>query len=74
MNTPMHEYLVATYGLRLNLAQLAEVLGVSRSAIRNKIAAGTFKVPTYVDGQRWADARDVALHLDSCREGAAIPA
>lgn len=69
-----HAYLVETYGLRLNLEQLAHALGVSRSTVRNKLVSGTFRIPTYVDGQRWADARDVAEHLDSCRADAAIPA
>jgi len=68
--TCLHDYLVETYGLRMNLEQVAHALGVSRSTVRNKVAAGTFKIPTYVDGQRWADARDVAEHLDSCRANA----
>jgi predicted DNA-binding transcriptional regulator AlpA len=70
----MYDYLVKTYGLRLTMEQLAEVLSVSRGSIYNKISAGTFKIPTYVDGQRWADARDVAAHLDSCRATANLPA
>ena len=70
MSGNMLDYLVTTYGVRLNMAQLAEVLGKSISTIRNNISAGTLKVPTYVDGQRWADARDVAAHLDSCRDHA----
>jgi predicted DNA-binding transcriptional regulator AlpA len=69
----MYEYLVKTYGLRLNMEQLAEALKLSRGSVYNKISAGTFKVPTYLDGQRWADARDVAAHLDRCRATANLP-
>lgn len=69
----MLDYLIETYGLRLNMEQLAHALGLSRSTVRNRISAGTLKVPTYLDGQRWADARHVAAFLDSCHENAAIP-
>lgn len=59
------------YGLRLDLAQLAEILDVQPTTLRNQISAGTCKVPTYVDsGKRWADHRDVAAHFDTLRASA----
>ncbi len=65
-------FIVERYGLRLNVDQLAELLGISKGAVYNQISAGSFPVKTYLDGgKRWADYRDVALHLDSCRELAA---
>lgn len=63
------------YGPRLNVEALAGVLGLSKGAIHNQISAGTFPVPTYLDGgKRWADFRDVAEHLDRCREAARVAA
>jgi len=57
------------YGPRLGIEQLAECLGITKGAIYNQISAGTFAVPTYMDaGKRWADFRDVAEHLDRCRD------
>jgi hypothetical protein len=57
------------YGPRLGVEQLAECLGISKGAIYNQISAETFSVATYLDGgKRWADYRDVAAHLDKCRE------
>lgn len=57
------------FGLRLGVEQLAEVLGITKGAIYNQISAGEFQVKTYVDGgRRYADYRDVASHLDKCRE------
>lgn len=59
------------YGLRLNTQQLAEALGVSKGGLTNMISAGTCPVPTYKDcGQRWADYRAVAEHLDACADRA----
>jgi predicted DNA-binding transcriptional regulator AlpA len=59
------------YGVRLNIDQLAEVLGIGKSTLYNQISAGTFTIPTYLDGnKRWADYRDVAAHLDECRQRA----
>lgn len=59
------------YGLRLTVEQLAAVLGLSKGAVYNQVSAGSFPVPTYVDGgKRWADYRDVAKHIDACRETA----
>jgi hypothetical protein len=59
------------YGPRLNIEQLANVLGLSKGAVYNQVSAGVFPIVTYVDGgKRWADYRDVAEHLDNCRETA----
>lgn len=60
-------FIVEKYGLRLNLEQLAVVLGVSKGALYNQISAGTCPVKTYLDGnKRWADYREVARHIDEC--------
>ena len=59
------------YGPRLSVEQLANVMGLSKGAVYNQVSAGTFPVITYVDsGKRWADYRDVAEHLDKCRDTA----
>lgn len=63
------------YGPRLTVEQLAGVLGISKGAVHNQISAGTFPIATYLDGgKRWADFRDVAEHLDRCREAARMAA
>lgn len=63
------------YGVRLTMEQLASVLNVSKGGIYNQVSAGTFTIPTYLDGKlRWADYRDVAAYLDSCRERARLAA
>jgi predicted DNA-binding transcriptional regulator AlpA len=60
------------YGPRLDLEQLAKVLGVAKSTLYNQISAATCPVPTYVDlGKRFADYRAVAQHLDDCAARAA---
>lgn len=65
-------FIVERYGLRLNVDQLAEVLGISKGAVYNQISAGTCPVKTYIDGgKRWADYRDIAAHLDQCKALAA---
>jgi hypothetical protein len=59
------------YGLRLDVDQLGEVLGIAPKTILNRVSAGDFPVKTYVDGgKRWADHRDVAAHFDTLRAGA----
>ena len=64
-------FIAETYGLRLNIEQLASALGLSKGAIYNQISAGSFPIATYLDGgKRWADYRDVAEHLDQCRDKA----
>lgn len=61
------------YGVRLTTEQLAECLGLSKGAVYNQMSAGTFPIPTYLDGgKRWADFRDVAAHFDKCRESARL--
>lgn len=60
------------YGERLDADALAKFLNVSKTTLYNQITAGTCPVPTYLDGKsRYADYRDVAAHLDKCRERAA---
>lgn len=60
------------YGLRLDMKQLAEVLGIKPGTLANWVSAGSCPVKTYLDGgKRWADYRDVADHLDACRAQAA---
>ncbi len=64
--------IVERYGLRLNMDQLAEALGVSKGTLFNQMTAKTCPVKTYLDGgKRWADYRDVAAHLDAMRALAA---
>lgn len=64
--------IVEQYGMRLSVEQLASLLGCSKGALYNQFSAGTCPVKTYVDGgKRWADYRDVAEHLDQCRQIAA---
>ncbi|WP_136419937.1 hypothetical protein [Herbaspirillum sp. ST 5-3] len=72
MSLVTQAFIVEKYGIRLKLEQLAELLGVTKGALYNQISAGTCPIKTYVDGgKRWADYRDVAKHLDECRELAA---
>jgi predicted DNA-binding transcriptional regulator AlpA len=60
------------YGLRLNMEQLAEVLGLAKGTVYNQTSRGECPVKTYVDcGKRWADFRDVAEYFDRVREQAA---
>ena len=59
------------YGVRLTVEQLASVLGISKGTVYNQLSAQTFPIPTYLDsGKRFADYRDVAGHLDECRDRA----
>lgn len=65
-------FVVERYGLRVSAEQLAEILGISKATLYNKISAGTCPVKTYLDGgQRFADYQHVAEHLDACRLTAA---
>lgn len=67
----MQMLLLDSYGPRLNIEQLATVLGISKGAVYNQISAGSFPIATYVDGgKRWADSRDVADHFERCRQRA----
>jgi hypothetical protein len=64
-------FIAERYGLRLNIEQLASVLGLSKGGIYNQISAGSFPIVTYLEGgKRWADYRDIAEHLDQCRDKA----
>jgi len=66
-------WLLEKYGPRLGTDALAKVLDYkSPHQIRNEISAGTFPIPTAKKGSgrrspRYADARDVAAHLDATR-------
>lgn len=65
-------YLLETYGARLTVEELAEVLRLGVPTVRNRLSAGTLGVRTYTDGdRRFADALDVACYLDSMRKKAA---
>ena len=65
-------YLLEKYGPRLTTEQLAEVLTSDAGTILNQVSAGTFGVPTYVDGRRrFADVSDVAAYLAAKRASAA---
>lgn len=67
--------LAERYGLRLTVEQLADALGMAKNTIYNQVSAGTFAVPTYLDGgKRFADYRDVAVYMDSCRARASTVA
>ena len=61
-------FVVEKYGMRLNMDQLATILDLKKATLYNQISAGSCPVKTYMDGgKRFADYRDVAEHLDSCR-------
>lgn len=69
MSMLTHLFLLETYGPRMSLAEVARVLKRERQTIYNQISAGTFEIPTYkVRGERFADAADVAKHLDESRQ------
>lgn len=62
-------FVAEKYGLRLDVNQLAQVLGISPGTVLNRISANTFAIRTYIDnGKRYADYRDVAAHFDLIRE------
>lgn len=66
-----HLWLLETYGPRLTMDELAKVLKRERQTIYNQLSAGTFEVKTYkVRGERFADAADVAKHLDEAKSTA----
>lgn len=72
MSLVTQAFIVERYGLRVKIEQLAEILGLTKGALYNQISAGTCPIKTYIDGgKRWADYRDVAAHIDQCRELAA---
>lgn len=62
------------YGARLNIDQIAEVMGITKPALYNQISSKTCRMKTYVEhGKRWADFRDVAQFLDEARETSEVP-
>lgn len=70
-----HAWLLEKHGPRLGLAELADVMRMTRGGISNAISAGHFPIPTYTDaGRRYADAADVATHLAKCRQTAKVGA
>ena len=73
MSAISYFYMVETYGLRMTVEQTAHALGYATNTLYNKLAAGTFKVPSYQDdGKRWFDPRDVAAYLDECRASSRV--
>lgn len=69
MSLMTQAFLLEKYGPRLNVDQMAEVLHMARQTINNQMSDGSFPVLTYrANGRRFADYRDVAKHLDDCRE------
>lgn len=63
--------IVDKYGFRVGVTQLAEIMCITKPAVYNQLSAGTFPIPTYLDqGKRFADFRDIAAHIDKCREAA----
>jgi hypothetical protein len=72
MSSLLTQALVAEkYGLRVSMSTLCEILGIKRQTLNNRLGAGTLPIKTYTDvGGRFADYRDVAEHIDKCREAA----
>lgn len=72
MSIMLQAMLFEKYGPRLDTAQLAGVLNIEKTTLYNQVSAGRCVVPTYVEGgQRYADVRDVAAHMDKMRAVAA---
>ena len=66
-------YMIETYGLRMTIEQTAHALGLATNTLYNKIAAGTLKVPSYLDdGKRWFDPLDVSAYLDAMRASSRV--
>lgn len=54
--------------LVLNVEEVASVLGIAKGTVYNRVNAGTFPIPMRKQGTQWfADARDIAEHIDSLR-------
>lgn len=65
-------YLIEKFGPRMNIEQMADVMGIAQATIYNQISAGRFPIKTYVEGKsRFADVRDVSEYFDQCRSRAA---
>lgn len=68
MSLMIQSYLLEKYGPRLSVDQLAEVLGFKPQTVYNQVSAGTFPIPTYVDGKkRFAAFQEVDRYLEECR-------
>lgn len=67
MNTVM--LLIARYEKpRLNVREIADLMGISVSRVQNMRSEGSLPIPTYKEGsQVYADIRDVAEYLDGMR-------
>jgi len=61
-------YLLEKYGPRLNISEVAQVLGVAEKTLRNRLSLNKVALRMYEDqGLKCADYRDVADYLDDCR-------
>jgi hypothetical protein len=61
-------YLLERFGPRLGMDEIAEVLGMSKGTLHNRIYRGEIDLVTYLDGgKRYADVRDLAVYLDLMR-------
>lgn len=59
--------------MRLTLEEVSAELNIVKNTAYNLLAAGTFPVPTYLEGnRRYADVRDVGAYLDQRREDAGM--
>ena len=71
MSIMLQAMLFERYGARLDMDQLADALHISKQSLYNQVSAARCSVKTYLDGgRRFADIRDVAEHLDACRNSA----
>lgn len=59
------------YGVRLDMTQLAEFMGIERSSLISKISRGDCPIPTYKEGKfRYCNVTSLASYL---AERGAIP-
>ena len=70
MNTLMtRAAIIDRYGLRLNIDQLSQVLGLRPQTVYNLIAKGELPIRTYREGsRRYASYEAVAEYLDGMDE------
>jgi hypothetical protein len=62
------------YGLLLDFAALAKLLGLEKRTLENQHSAGTLGIPMTKRGGKWvAHYADVADYVDSFRSGASQP-
>lgn len=62
-------FIAEKYGLRIDVNQLGDLLGITSGTVLNRISANSFGIRTYIDyGRRYADYRDVAAHFDKIRQ------